>query len=51
MMKHREGKKWQQERGERHGNNRKMYADLKVKERRAKRAKDKQELNNIGDLD
>jgi hypothetical protein len=32
---------WQQERGPRHGNNRKMYAKLKVAARKIQRAKSK----------
>lgn len=34
----------QQERGPRHGNHRKMYAGLKVRERRIERARNKREV-------
>ena len=35
------GKPWQENRGPRHGNNRKMYARLKWKERKANRMQEK----------
>ncbi len=35
------GAYWIDERGERYGNNRKMWASLKVKERRIKRAQER----------
>lgn len=37
-------KSWQNDRGERYGNQRKQIAELKVKERRTKRAQNKQQL-------